>query len=122
MGKLRPASSMRPTKCFFAAHQVPFLRPAKCLFCGGPPSAFFAARQKLLGSKNNFVYDIVLFVYDILIDIVLSVTVSHYVTSFSKCMCFSSSFYCLILQNITSIAAYIPLCVLRNIWQHTMRP
>ena len=64
----------------------------------GLPSAFFAARQKLLGSKNNFVYDCP-FVYDILIDIVLFITVSHYVTSFSKCMCFS---------------AYIPLCVLRK--------
>ena len=36
MGKLRPAGHMRPAKCFFVA------------------------RQKLLGSKNNFVYDIVL--------------------------------------------------------------
>ena len=98
MGKLRPAGHMQPTKCFLAAN------------------------QKLLGSKNNFVYDIVLFVYDILIDIVLFITVSHYITLFFKCMCFSSSFYCFTLQNITSIAAYIPLCVLRNIWQHTMWP
>ena len=60
----------------------------------GPHAAhkvLFAARQKLLGSKNNIVYDIVLFVYDILIDIVLFITVSHYVTSFPKCICFSSS-------------------------------
>ena len=63
-----------------------------------PPSAFFAARQKLLGSKHNVIYDCY-FVFDILIDIVLFITVSHYVTSFSKCMCFS---------------AYIPLCVLRK--------
>ena len=68
MGKLQPADHMQPAKCFFAA------------------------RQKLLGSKNSFVYDI-------LIDIVLFITVGNYVTSFSKYMCFS---------------AYIPLCVLRK--------